>query len=410
MADNYLITGYWGEPHVTSENDRGINAGIFGTGKFVLPVGERFRAEYIGNNTIRMYDGKLIDNGAAAGIPAGRYVDLLISETGQGKKRNDLIVFQYSKDSSTLVESGAFVVIKGAETTETPTDPALTNNNLLSDEATLDHMALWRVSVSGTVISTPVQLFDVYVPTQYALHGIKTAGSNKDYTANVDGIKSLTAGESFIMIPHATSSTTTPTLDVNGLGAKGIRRGISGEASLTAVASTAGWLLQNKPVLVTYNGTYWVVCDRKPNANDIYGIVPVTKGGTGAGNATEALQRLGGMSKVKLWQNGDAGATFAAQNITVDTSEYSGIEIVHISADGSIYSTGFIPAKAGNAVALICMAYSSTSMLLCRRVATIGNGILIFSAATQALTTGAPTTNNRQCVPVYVFGIKNVNV
>ena len=62
MADNYLITGYWGEPHVTAENDRGINAAMFGTGRFVLPVGEQFKAEYIGNNTIRMYDGKLMES------------------------------------------------------------------------------------------------------------------------------------------------------------------------------------------------------------------------------------------------------------------------------------------------------------------------------------------------------------
>ena len=36
MAKNYLITGYWGEPHVTSENDRGIHAGTFGIGRFLL--------------------------------------------------------------------------------------------------------------------------------------------------------------------------------------------------------------------------------------------------------------------------------------------------------------------------------------------------------------------------------------
>lgn len=160
MDNNYLITGYWGEPHVTVENDRGINAAIFGAGRFVFPIGNQFRAEYIGNNTVRVYDGKLIDNGAIAGIPVGRYVDLLIPETGQGMKRNDLIVFQYSKDAATLVESGNFVVVKGAES-GTPTDPVLTEQDILSDTATFDQMPLWRVSVSGAVISDPVQLFTV---------------------------------------------------------------------------------------------------------------------------------------------------------------------------------------------------------------------------------------------------------
>lgn len=162
MSNNYLITGYWGEPHVTAENDRGIQAAIFGAGRFVLPVGERFRAEYIGNNTIRMYDGKLLDNGAAAGIPAGEYVDLLIPEAGQGMKRNDLIVFQYEQDSSTLIESGRFVVIQGSETSGTPSDPALTQEDLLTNKAKFDQMALWRVSVSGATIAAPVQVFEVY--------------------------------------------------------------------------------------------------------------------------------------------------------------------------------------------------------------------------------------------------------
>lgn len=158
---NYLITGYWGEPHVTAENHRGFNAAVFGPGRLVLPVGEKLRAEYIGNNTIRLYDGKLLDGGAMAGIPAGQYIDLLIPEAGQGLKRNDLIVFQYRKDPSTLVETGDFVVIRGTETSDTPADPALTQQDILSDTATADQMALYRVPVSGATIDSPVALFTV---------------------------------------------------------------------------------------------------------------------------------------------------------------------------------------------------------------------------------------------------------
>lgn len=170
MADNYLITGYWGEPHVTAENDRGIHAAIFGTGRKVLPVGQQFRAEYIGNNTIRMYDGKLIDNGAAAGIPAGQFVDLLISETAQGKYRNDLIIFRYSQDASTLIETGTFEVLKGTEVSGTPADPTLTQQDLLSGFATYDEMAMWRVSVAGATISAPVQLFERLEPNDLPQH------------------------------------------------------------------------------------------------------------------------------------------------------------------------------------------------------------------------------------------------
>lgn len=184
MADNYLITGYWGEPHVTAENDRGINAAMFGTGRFVLPVGEQFRAAYIGNNTIRMYDGKLVDNGAAGGIPVGEYVDLLIANAGQGKKRNDLIVFQYSQDPSTLVESGTFVVVQGEETTGTASDPALTQEDLLSGNATFDQMALWRVSVSGATIAAPVKLFSVGRSTSECL-----PQSGGTMTGSINGVR-----------------------------------------------------------------------------------------------------------------------------------------------------------------------------------------------------------------------------
>jgi hypothetical protein len=161
MGNNYLITGYWGEPHVTAENDRGFNAAVFGAGRFVLPVGQQLRAEYIGNNTVRIYDGKLLDNGALAGIPAGKYVDLLIPEAGQGMNRSDLIIFQYRKDPSTLVESGEFLVLQGTETSGVAFDPILEQQDLLTDEATTDQMALWRVSISGANISAPAALFTV---------------------------------------------------------------------------------------------------------------------------------------------------------------------------------------------------------------------------------------------------------
>lgn len=165
MPNNYLITGYWGEPHVTAENDRGINAAIFGTGKFVLDVGKKFRAEYIGNNTVRMYDGKLCDHGAAAGIPTGEFVDLLIYNAGQGMKRNDLIVFQYSQDASTMIERGTFVVVQGEETSGTATDPDITNGDLLENKTTFEQMPLWRIQVSGATISAPVQVFEVASPS-----------------------------------------------------------------------------------------------------------------------------------------------------------------------------------------------------------------------------------------------------
>lgn len=295
MADNYLITGYWGEPHVTAENDRGINAAIFGAGRFVLPVGKQFKAEYIGNNTIRIYDGKLLNNGAAAGIPAGRYVDLLISEAGQGMKRNDIIVFQYAKDASTLIESGTFVVVSGAETPGTAADPALTQADLLSDEATFDQMALWRVPVSGSVISAPVQLFAVAKNLENAGGEKVVAATSTDgvsYTANVKSVEELSVGMKITIIPDKESASTTPTLNVNSLGAKAIRRRLSSNTAITVPSSDADWMAANKPITLQYNGTYWVADLTRTNANDIYGTIPFEKGGLNATDAITALKNL----------------------------------------------------------------------------------------------------------------------
>ena len=412
MDDNYLITGYWGVPHVTAENDRGINAGIFGKGKFVLPVGEQFRAEYIGNNKIRMYDGKLIDNGAAAGIPAGQYIDLTISETGQGMKRNDLIIFQYVKDSSTLVERGYFAVQKGGETSGTATDPNIAENDLLSDVAQSDQMALWRVHVEGSVISAPEQLFDVYVPTQYALHGIRTAGSGSAYTAEVTGIKALTAGESFMMIPHTVSTSTAPTLNVNGLGAKTIRRRISGSLSLTTAGNAADWLAANKPVLVTYNGIYWVIDDPKPNANDFYGLTPIESGGTAGDTAEKALRNLGGISKKLLWENPEPYAAFPKKSIPCNLDGYDGFEILYISdyLDLICKTTGYLPFYNGAKFAMDCVTIAGNTPGIQKRTGYVGNYQANVEAGQQC-TFGqtAMSENNYACIPYRVYGYKNVS-
>ena len=305
MADNYLITGYWGEPHVTAENDRGINAAIFGTGRFVLPVGKQFKAEYIGNNTIRLYDGKLLDNGAAAGIPAGRYVDLLIPEAGQGMNRNDLIVFQYKKDASTMVESGAFVVVSGTETEGTAEDPALTQEDLLSDEATFDQMALWRVPVSASAISTPVQLFDVSKNLGNAVGGDRiveaTSTDGEVYYATLDGVEKLYTGLGIIIIPDTESAATSPALNV-GLGLDGvvdgtagqriIRRRASNSTATRVSASDKSWIGANVPLRLMFDGSFWVADFIRPNANDLYGTVPVEKGGTGGTTSETARKNL----------------------------------------------------------------------------------------------------------------------
>lgn len=128
---------------------------------------------------------------------------------------------------------------------------------------------------------------------------ITTSGDGAAYTATVDGMDTLTKGMSFIMIPHTVSTATAPTLNVNSLGAKSIRRRLSSATTSTSAGYNASWLSANKPVRVEYDGTFWIADLPKPVAADMSGTLPVSNGGTGktsvtagnflVGNGTSAL-------------------------------------------------------------------------------------------------------------------------
>lgn len=111
----------------------------------------------------------------------------------------------------------------------------------------------------------------VYTATASSADGVS-------YTATVTGIDSLSAGASFIMIPNKTSASTTPTLNVNGLGAKTIKRRLSSISTSVQSGYSKTWISVNKPFTVVYDGTYWIVEGlTKPAGDDVYGAVPKAK-------------------------------------------------------------------------------------------------------------------------------------
>ena len=116
---------------------------------------------------------------------------------------------------------------------------------------------------------------------------VTTSGDGSAYTATVDGISALTAGMKVTIIPHVTSTTTSPTLNVNSLGAKSIRMPITYNSSATSVGSVTSWIVKNIPITVEYDGSYWktISCPR-PSAQYLYGTVPVDSGGTGLSSVT----------------------------------------------------------------------------------------------------------------------------
>ena len=105
------------------------------------------------------------------------------------------------------------------------------------------------------------------------------------YTVTVPGITAFTTGKRFVLITDTTSTSTTPTLNVNGLGAKNVRRRLSTGATAVAGYST-GWIVKNKPYMFMYDGIQWIIeGQEKPVGLDLYGPIHATH--DGAGNLIE---------------------------------------------------------------------------------------------------------------------------
>lgn len=147
------------------------------------------------------------------------------------------------------------------------------------------------------------------------VNGVTTAGTGAAYTATVKAIDALVIGANFVMVPHANSTTTAPTLNVNGLGAKNIRMRISSSPKSTIQLPSEDFLTSGKPVRLIYDGQYWIVDDMvQPNANGLYGAVPVASGGTGGTTVAEARNNLGlgNTSGALPIANGGTGCTTLA--------------------------------------------------------------------------------------------------
>ena len=167
-----------------------------------------------------------------------------------------------------------------------------------------------------------------FVTARVSNQAVTTEGDGAAYTATVEGITALTAGATFMMIPHTVSTSKTATLNVNGLGAKTLRRRLSNSTISTTAPSSENWLGANKPVRVFYDGTYWIADFTRPNAADIYGTVAIANGGTGGSTAASALINLG------------AQAQHSAVAVTLPTSGWANnqqtVNVSGVTADNTI--------------------------------------------------------------------------
>lgn len=204
-------------------------------------------------------------------------------------------------------------------------------------------------------------------PLHAVSEGITTAGTGAAYTATVEGITSLTAGANFMMIPHTASTSQTPTLNVNGLGAKTIRRRLSNSTVSTVAAASANWLGANKPIRVFYDGTYWIADFTRPNATEIYGTVGIASGGTGATTAAAALTALGGQAKHSAVTVTLSESNWASNKQTVSVSGATASNTVIVSpapASHKAYGEAgvYCSAQAADSLTFTCESVPSAAL------------------------------------------------
>lgn len=166
-----------------------------------------------------------------------------------------------------------------------------------------------------------------------------------DYTATVNNLTELKNGFQVIIIPSVTSTVITPTLNINGFGAKNIKQSVSMYTNTGVPAKQAGWMVTNKPIMLMYDGSQWKTVNSRTNAADIYGTVPIASGGTGATTAKDACANLGAVRSVNdipADANGNVDLTDTVNNLRVLINENTFRNKVLANAFAYIISTLFI--------------------------------------------------------------------
>jgi len=172
-----IITGYKATPHITSQQDRNTNIGVFGSGAHILDVGSQMSATVVSANEIEIADGTMVAEGCTAEIARGTTESLAIENGNQGMLRIDLIVARYSKASGTGIEDMSLVVITGTPASASPAVPTY-NTGVIADGDSPVDFPLYRVNLNGISITSVERLVDV----------VSINGKFDDVDTRMDGV------------------------------------------------------------------------------------------------------------------------------------------------------------------------------------------------------------------------------
>ena len=147
-----IVTGYRGEPHITSQQRRFINQSAFGTGSYVLPIGSQLSATIDSATQVTLADGGVSVQGCVGIIEYGQSEAIQIESGTVGMSRIDLICAEYTKDANGI-EDLQLVVKTGTPSTGTPNDPENTSGTIAAGDTVVD-FPLYRVTLDGVAIDS----------------------------------------------------------------------------------------------------------------------------------------------------------------------------------------------------------------------------------------------------------------
>lgn len=172
---NLLVTGRWGQTHVTSAQARNFHAGLAGPGQYVMGGLE---ATMTTANTCHIAPGVACFNGADVEVPAGGE-DVTIDNGTQGMMRHDLVVLRYVLDASEQTEDVSLAVVKGTPAASDPQDPTYNSGSILDGTSPCD-MPLWRIPLDGVAVGEPEPMYSVLAPAADLMESAAQAASDID--------------------------------------------------------------------------------------------------------------------------------------------------------------------------------------------------------------------------------------
>ena len=151
-----LVDGKAGVAHISSEDKAIIHQAKFSKSDVVFDWGDAFKCTMGSANKATIGTGCASIQGLDWHITAAESVT--ISNGSQGMKRNDIICAHYHRDSKTGNELVELVVLKGTPNATAAADPTIPSGKILPG-AVDAYMPLWRITLDGITVGTPVRLF-----------------------------------------------------------------------------------------------------------------------------------------------------------------------------------------------------------------------------------------------------------